>query len=127
VSHAGPPSRSRPGLKVDGGIVVDQHLQTDVVGIYTAGDVGNAWRPRDRWHLRVEQWSNALNLGTTTGRNAASGREVYERLPHFFSDQYDLGLEYVGAAGRTTLSPFEATSRVSSSLSGTGTAWSPPP
>ncbi|HZB40892.1 MAG TPA: oxidoreductase C-terminal domain-containing protein, partial [Ilumatobacter sp.] len=48
--------------------------------------------------LRVEHWANALNQGTTAGLNAAGGTERYTRLPYFFSDQYDLGLEYVGHA-----------------------------
>jgi 3-phenylpropionate/trans-cinnamate dioxygenase ferredoxin reductase component len=89
---AGPAS----GLAVDNGIVVDQHLETNVAAVYAAGDVANAWHPRYRRHVRVEHWANALNQGTTAGRNVAGWREVYDRLPYFFSDQYDLGMEYVG-------------------------------
>jgi 3-phenylpropionate/trans-cinnamate dioxygenase ferredoxin reductase component len=84
------------GLAVDNGIVADQHLETNVAAIYAAGDVANAWHPRYRRHVRVEHWANALNQGTTAGRNVAGWREVYDRLPYFFSDQYDLGMEYVG-------------------------------
>jgi 3-phenylpropionate/trans-cinnamate dioxygenase ferredoxin reductase subunit len=87
---------SAAGLKIDDGIVADQHLETEVAGIYAAGDVANAWHPHYRRHVRVEHWANALNQGTTAGRNVAGRREVYDRLPYFFSDQYDLGLEYVG-------------------------------
>jgi 3-phenylpropionate/trans-cinnamate dioxygenase ferredoxin reductase subunit len=47
-------------------------------------------------HLRVEHWANALNQGLTAGVNAVGGGETYARLPYFFSDQYDLGMEYVG-------------------------------
>ena len=47
-------------------------------------------------HLRVEHWANALNQGAAAGINAAGGAERYTRLPYFFSDQYDLGMEYVG-------------------------------
>jgi 3-phenylpropionate/trans-cinnamate dioxygenase ferredoxin reductase subunit len=86
------------GLRVDNGIVVDQHLETSVAGVYGAGDVANAWHPHYGRHVRVEHWANALNQGTTAGRNAAGHRDVYDRLPYFFSDQYDLGLEYVGHA-----------------------------
>jgi 3-phenylpropionate/trans-cinnamate dioxygenase ferredoxin reductase subunit len=86
------------GLKVDDGIVVDEHLRTDAEGIFAAGDVASAWHPRYRRHLRVEHWANALNQGVTAGRNAAGGDDTYDRLPYFFSDQYDLGLEYVGHA-----------------------------
>jgi 3-phenylpropionate/trans-cinnamate dioxygenase ferredoxin reductase subunit len=70
-----------------------------VPGIYAAGDVADAWHPRLRRHLRVEHWANALNQGLTAGANAAGGREQYDRLPYFFSDQYDFGLEYVGHHG----------------------------
>jgi 3-phenylpropionate/trans-cinnamate dioxygenase ferredoxin reductase subunit len=84
------------GLTVDNGIVVDEHLQTSVPGVYAAGDVASAWHPHYRQHLRVEHWANALNQGVTAGTNAAGGTETYTRLPYFFSDQYDLGLEYVG-------------------------------
>jgi 3-phenylpropionate/trans-cinnamate dioxygenase ferredoxin reductase subunit len=84
------------GLRVDNGIVVDQHLQTSLPGVYAAGDVASAWHARYKRHLRVEHWSNALNQGLTAGINAAGGTESYTRLPYFFSDQYDLGMEYVG-------------------------------
>jgi 3-phenylpropionate/trans-cinnamate dioxygenase ferredoxin reductase subunit len=84
------------GLKVDNGIVVDERLQTSAPGVYAAGDVASAWHPHYRQQLRVEHWANALNQGLTAGTNAAGGSEAYTRLPYFFSDQYDLGLEYVG-------------------------------
>jgi 3-phenylpropionate/trans-cinnamate dioxygenase ferredoxin reductase component len=84
------------GLAVDNGIVADQHLETNVPAVYAAGDVANAWHPHYGRRLRVEHWANALNQGTTAGRNVAGWREVYDRLPYFFSDQYDLGMEYVG-------------------------------
>jgi 3-phenylpropionate/trans-cinnamate dioxygenase ferredoxin reductase subunit len=83
-------------LRVDDGIVVDEHLETSVPGVYAAGDVANAWHPSYGRHLRVEHWANALNQGSTAGRNAAGNRDSYARLPYFFSDQYDLGMEYVG-------------------------------
>ncbi len=84
------------GLTVDNGIVVDEHLRSSDPGVYAAGDVASAWHPHYRRHLRVEHWANALNQGTTAGANAAGGTETYTRLPYFFSDQYDLGMEYVG-------------------------------
>ena len=89
----------RAGLPTENGILVDQHLETGVAGIFAAGDVANAWHPHYQRHLRVEHWANALNQGVTAGRNAAGGRDSYTRLPYFFSDQYDLGLEYVGHGG----------------------------
>jgi 3-phenylpropionate/trans-cinnamate dioxygenase ferredoxin reductase component len=89
------------GLRVDNGIVVDEHLATSVEGIYAAGDVANAWHPHCRRYLRVEHWANARNQGLTAGGNAVGGRDVYDRLPYFFSDQYDLGMEYVGHGSAT--------------------------
>jgi 3-phenylpropionate/trans-cinnamate dioxygenase ferredoxin reductase subunit len=90
----------RAGLPTENGILVDQHLETGVAGIFAAGDVANAWHPHYQRHLRVEHWANALNQGITAGRNAAGTRDSYTRLPYFFSDQYDLGLEYVGHGDR---------------------------
>jgi 3-phenylpropionate/trans-cinnamate dioxygenase ferredoxin reductase subunit len=89
-------ARAAVGMRVDNGIVVDAHLESSVEGVYAAGDVANAWHPHYQQHVRSEHWANALNQGATAGRNAAGAREIYDRLPYFFSDQYDLGLEYVG-------------------------------
>ena len=84
------------GLAVADGIVVDSHLQTATPGVYAVGDVASAWHPHYGRHLRVEHWANALNQGATAGANAAGADQVYDRIPYFFSDQYDLGMEYVG-------------------------------
>jgi 3-phenylpropionate/trans-cinnamate dioxygenase ferredoxin reductase subunit len=84
------------GAVVRDGVVVDQYLESGAQGIYAAGDVASAWHPHYRRNVRVEHWANALNQGAAAGRNAAGRREPYHRLPYFFSDQYDLGMEYVG-------------------------------
>jgi 3-phenylpropionate/trans-cinnamate dioxygenase ferredoxin reductase subunit len=89
------------GLDVDDGVLTDELLRTSAIGVYAAGDVANAWHPRYRARLRVEHWANALNQGTAAGRNATGRAEPYERLPYFFSDQYDLGMEYVGHGAPT--------------------------
>jgi 3-phenylpropionate/trans-cinnamate dioxygenase ferredoxin reductase subunit len=86
------------GVAVDNGIVVDERLASSAAGVYAAGDVANAWHPLFERRLRVEHWANALNQGLAAGRNAAGADEAYDRLPYFFSDQYDLGMEYVGYA-----------------------------
>ena len=91
---------STAGLVVDNGIVVDQYLESSSAGIYAAGDVASAWHPHYGRHIRVEHWANALNQGPTAGRNATGQRDAYDRLPYFFSDQYDLGMEYVGYAAK---------------------------
>ncbi|MGW1123907.1 NAD(P)/FAD-dependent oxidoreductase [Streptomyces sp. NPDC002526] len=81
-----------------GGIAVDASLRTSDPHIYAAGDVANAAHPLLGTRLRVEHWANALNGGPAAAR-AMLGQDVaYDRVPYFFSDQYDLGLEYSGWA-----------------------------
>jgi 3-phenylpropionate/trans-cinnamate dioxygenase ferredoxin reductase subunit len=89
---------SAAGLTVDNGIVVDEHLRSSAPDIYAAGDVASAWHPQYRRHLRVEHWSNALNQGVTAAANMLGNTTPYDRIPYFFSDQYDLGMEYSGYA-----------------------------
>ena len=86
------------GLEVDNGILTDQTLTTSDPRILAAGDVANAWHPHYRDRLRVEHWANALHQGLTAGANLLGAATPYDRLPYFFSDQYDLGMEYVGHA-----------------------------
>ncbi|MER5768229.1 NAD(P)/FAD-dependent oxidoreductase [Streptomyces sp. NPDC001985] len=81
-----------------GGIAVDAALRTSDPDICAAGDVAAADHPLIGSRLRVEHWANALNGGPAAAR-AMLGQEVsYDRVPYFFSDQYDLGLEYSGWA-----------------------------
>jgi len=86
------------GIAVNDGIVVDEHLQTSVPGIYAAGDVANAFHPFYGHHLRVEHWANALNQPATAAQSMLGKEASYERLPYFFSDQYEVGMEYAGFA-----------------------------
>ena len=86
------------GLSIDNGVVVDELLQTSAPGIFAAGDIANAWHPHYKQRIRTEHWANALNQGSAAGANAVGTPAPYTRLPYFFSDQYDLGLEYVGYA-----------------------------
>ncbi|MFF7048630.1 NAD(P)/FAD-dependent oxidoreductase [Streptomyces griseorubiginosus] len=81
-----------------GGIAVDEQLRTSDPDIYAAGDVASFHHARFDTRLRVEHWANALNGGPAAAR-AMLGRQVtYDRVPYFFSDQYDLGMEYSGWA-----------------------------
>jgi len=86
------------GLSIDNGIVVDEHLQTSAPGVFAAGDVANAFHPRYGTRIRLEHWSAALNQGPVAARNMLGKATVYDRTPYFFSDQYDLGMEYRGWA-----------------------------
>ncbi|MEV4078278.1 NAD(P)/FAD-dependent oxidoreductase [Nonomuraea fuscirosea] len=84
------------GLEVDNGVRVDEHLRTSDADIYAAGDVANAFHPLLGRHIRVEHWANALYQPQVAAR-AMLGQDVaYDRLPYFFTDQYDLGMEYSG-------------------------------
>ncbi|WP_351231877.1 FAD-dependent oxidoreductase [Streptomyces sp. NPDC002133] len=81
-----------------GGVAVDASLRTSDPEIYAAGDVAAVHHPLLDIRLRVEHWANALNGGPAAAR-AMLGQEVsYDRIPYFFSDQYDLGMEYSGWA-----------------------------
>lgn len=84
------------GLAVGDGVLTDEHLCTSAPGVYAAGDIAAAWNPHYQTRLRVEHWANAAHQGTTAGANAVGAGVAYDRLPYFFSDQYDLGFEYVG-------------------------------
>lgn len=86
------------GLDVDGAIVVNEFLQTSRAGVFAAGDVAAAWHPHHGRHIRVEHWANAKHQGVTAARNMLGRWEPHLRIPYFFSDQYELGMEYSGYA-----------------------------
>lgn len=88
----------RAGLAVENGIVVDERLASSAPGVFAAGDVANARHPFYGTHIRVEHWANALNQGPAAARSMLGKGTAYERLPYFFSDQYDVGMEYSGHA-----------------------------
>ncbi|GIH90268.1 NAD(P)/FAD-dependent oxidoreductase [Planobispora siamensis] len=84
------------GLPVDNGILVDQALRTDDPDIYAAGDVANAFNPLYGERIRAEHWANALNGGPAAARSMLGREVVYDRAPYFFTDQYDVGMEFSG-------------------------------
>ena len=89
----------RAGLPVRDGVLVNEQLEAvGAAGVYAAGDVAAAWHPRYQRYLRVEHWANALNQGPAAARNMLGIPTPYARLPYFYSDQYDLGMEYSGFA-----------------------------
>lgn len=84
------------GLDVGTGVLVDSHLRASRPDVFAAGDIAEADHPILGTRVRVEHWANALNQGLTAGANAAGSDEVFDRIPYFFSDQYDAGMEYSG-------------------------------
>jgi 3-phenylpropionate/trans-cinnamate dioxygenase ferredoxin reductase subunit len=84
------------GLAVGDGIEVGATLESSVPGIFAAGDVASAWHPFYEERLRSEHWANAKFQGTVAARSMLGGSAPYDRIPYFYSDQYDLGMEYTG-------------------------------
>lgn len=86
------------GLEVGDGILVNEFLETSAPGIFAAGDVAAAWHPLFETRLRVEHWDNARRQGRIAARNMLGLAEPYDRVPYFYSDQFDLSMEYAGYA-----------------------------
>jgi 3-phenylpropionate/trans-cinnamate dioxygenase ferredoxin reductase subunit len=84
------------GLEVAGGVVTDSALRTSDPDIFAAGDVASSYVPLLGRHLRVDHWSNALNGGKAAGYSMLGQQVEYDRVPYFYSDQYDLGMECAG-------------------------------
>jgi 3-phenylpropionate/trans-cinnamate dioxygenase ferredoxin reductase subunit len=87
------------GLEADNGIVTDHALRTSAPDVFAAGDVAAAFHPLYGRHVRVEHWANALNQGPAAARSMLGQDVTYARVPYFFTDQYDLGMEYSGLGG----------------------------
>jgi NADPH-dependent 2,4-dienoyl-CoA reductase/sulfur reductase-like enzyme len=87
------------GLEVDNGIVADHALRASAPDVFTAGDVASAFHRLYGRYVRVEHWANALNGGPAAARSMLGQDVSYDRVPYFFTDQYDLGMEYSGLAG----------------------------
>jgi len=87
------------GLKIDNGIVVDEHLRTSDPDIFAAGDIAHAYNPRLGRHIRVEHWANARRQGVVVAK-AMLGQDAVELRPsYFYTDQYELSMEYTGDIG----------------------------
>jgi 3-phenylpropionate/trans-cinnamate dioxygenase ferredoxin reductase subunit len=84
------------GLEVGNGVVTDSALRTSDPDIFAAGDVASSYVPLLGRHLRVDHWSNALNGGKAAGYSMLGQQVEYNRVPYFYSDQYDLGMECAG-------------------------------
>jgi 3-phenylpropionate/trans-cinnamate dioxygenase ferredoxin reductase component len=87
------------GLEVRNGVVTDASLRTSDPAVYAAGDVANAFHPVLGTHIRVEHWANALHQPQAAAAAMLGKDASYDRVPYFYTDQYDLGMEYAGYAG----------------------------
>jgi 3-phenylpropionate/trans-cinnamate dioxygenase ferredoxin reductase subunit len=88
------------GLNVDNGVLVNEYCETSAAGVYACGDVANFFHPVLGERLRVEHWSNAQNQAAAAAKSMLGQREPYTEIPWFWSDQYDLNMQYVGHATR---------------------------
>ncbi len=87
------------GLTVDNGIVVSESLQTSDPHVYACGDVANWFNPLIGSRMRVEHWENARQSGMAAARSMLGQQVSYDWIPYFYSDQYDVGMEYSGWVG----------------------------
>jgi 3-phenylpropionate/trans-cinnamate dioxygenase ferredoxin reductase subunit len=84
------------GIHLDNGVVVDEYCQTNVSGVYAAGDIANHYHPIFDRRIRVEHWQNAIKQGAAAARNMLGKRVPYDEVHWFWSDQYDANLQYAG-------------------------------
>ena len=86
------------GLATDDGVLVDAGLRAGAADVWAAGDVARHDHPT-LGRVRVEHWDNAIHQGRHAARAMLGDDAAYDRQPYFFTDQYDLGMEYVGHVG----------------------------
>jgi NADPH-dependent 2,4-dienoyl-CoA reductase/sulfur reductase-like enzyme len=89
------------GLAVDNGVLVDADLRTSAPAVFAAGDIANAMHPLIDRRLRSEHWANAIDGGTAAAKAMLGKRAVHDAIPYFYTDQFDLGMEYAGFAPLT--------------------------
>jgi len=88
----------RTDIEVGNGVIVDENCRTNVEGVYAAGDVANFPNAILGERLRLEHWANAQNQGVAAAKAMLGSKEPYAEVPWFFSDQYDLNMQYIGHA-----------------------------
>ncbi|MCU1439323.1 MAG: FAD-dependent oxidoreductase [Rhodoglobus sp.] len=84
------------GLAVDNGVLVDEHLGSSAPDVFAAGDIANAMHPVIGMRMRNEHWKNAIETGKVAAAAMLGGDDVLDAIPYFYTDQYDLGMEYSG-------------------------------
>jgi predicted acylesterase/phospholipase RssA len=85
------------GILLGDGILVDERLETNVPGIFAAGDVANFFDVVFKERRRIEHWDNAIKQGRLTARNMLGRRLVYDKVSYFFSDLLDLSFDFIGS------------------------------
>ena len=111
------------GLTVDNGVRTDARLRTSADDVYAIGDVANADHPVLGHPLRVEHWDTAIQHGKVLAQNLLGHPTDHDALPYFFTDQYDLGMEYVGNPGPEGFDRVVVRGTPSADDGGTFTAW----
>ena len=111
------------GLAVDNGVLVDAHLRTNDPAILAAGDVANALNTTLGEHVRVEHWDNAIRQGKLAAHTILGDDVAYDWQPYFYTDQYDLGMEYVGNPGPEGFDRVVLRGTTGGDDGGTYTAW----
>jgi 3-phenylpropionate/trans-cinnamate dioxygenase ferredoxin reductase subunit len=84
------------GIETENGVLVNEHCRSTIKDIYAAGDVANHYHPLLQRRIRVEHWQNAMHQGAAAARSMLGQRESYEPVHWFWSDQYDINLQYAG-------------------------------
>jgi 3-phenylpropionate/trans-cinnamate dioxygenase ferredoxin reductase subunit len=86
------------GLAIENGIAVDAGMRTSAPRVVAAGDVADPWHPVVGDRLRSEHWANAIGTGRAAALSLLGRDEVYDEIPYFYSDQFELGMEFSGYA-----------------------------